>query len=86
MSLSRRWDKYVSHLFIFITVNCVWEEWEAWGSCTTTCGDGTQPRSRNKATEDQHGGTECEGESSEEQACPNNPNCPSKSVILMFDQ
>ena len=82
------WKKFTIHLFISITVDCVWSEFEDWGSCTTACGEGTQTRSRSKATLAQHDGTECVGESSEERACTDNPPCPSKKrrPIILYDK
>lgn len=52
--------------------------WEDWGTCSTTCGVGTQSRSRtctNPAPS--NGGADCSGNASEPQAC-NLTACPGK--------
>ena len=54
--------------------NCVWNTWEAWGSCSLTCGSGVQSRQRSKEGP-RHGGQECDGEPTEDQDC-NTQACP----------
>nr|XP_022343628.1 uncharacterized protein LOC111136803 isoform X1 [Crassostrea virginica] len=47
-----------------------WSEWTVWGTCSATCGGGTQSRTRtctNPAP--QNGGADCVGTSSEQQSC-----------------
>ncbi|XP_055957003.1 coadhesin-like [Patella vulgata] len=51
-------------------VNGNWEVWSSYGSCTVTCGGGTQTRSRtcdNPAPA--NGGTTCSGSATEDQSC-----------------
>ena len=50
-------------------MDCEWGEFGDWSECTKTCGAGTQTRTRAKIQEAEHGGTECEGSSSEQRAC-----------------
>jgi hypothetical protein len=57
-------------------VDCVMEEWSAWGACSETlCGGGTQVRTRAVAFTDANGGKACPMDLSESQACMTNP-CP----------
>jgi len=58
-------------------VNCVEGSWGGWGSCSLTCGTGSQTRTRT-LTQPQHGGTAC-GVSSQSQSC-NAFNCPVNCV------
>ena len=54
----------------------MWADWEAWSSCTVTCGGGTQDRSRtctNPAPAE--GGSNCVGEAADQQSCSTDP-CP----------
>ena len=50
-------------------INCTWSTWTTWGTCSATCGGGTQVRSRFIKETAQNGGTLCMGESAESQAC-----------------
>ncbi|XP_059080288.1 uncharacterized protein LOC131878354 isoform X2 [Tigriopus californicus] len=55
-------------------VNGEWSVWTDWGSCSVNCGSGVQNRSRecnNPAP--QSGGTECQGDAEESQACELEP-------------
>ena len=62
-----------------------WGAWASWGTCGTTCGGGTQIRSRlcnNPAPS--NGGAACSGSGSETQAC-NNQTCPvGKNIICQI--
>lgn len=54
----------------------VWSDWEEWGTCSLTCGDGTKMRSRtcdNPAPS--NGGADCAGDADDTQAC-NDGACP----------
>merc|ERR550534_3157749 len=55
-------------------VDCEMNDWGAWGDCSTTCGPGTQERSRTVETAAANGGEECgdlkETEDCNTQACP----------------
>ena len=65
-----------SRLSASLDVNGGWNTWTAWGSCSATCGDGTQSQSRacdNPAPVG--GGTPCSGPSTQSQAC-NLGDCP----------
>jgi len=57
----------------YCPIDCYESEWSDWGSCSKTCGDGHQYRTRTM-TPPQYGGREC-GYSSESQQC-NEGYCP----------
>ena len=82
MNLILRDLKYFAYLTIInsiIKVNCTWNDWGAWGSCSISCGvafDGFENRVRNKTVEERFGGY-CEGYDSSIQSCPSsNITCP----------
>lgn len=49
-------------------VDCSWQQWTAWGTCTTTCGYGTWMRYRGMNLA-QYGGEACYGEYQETDSC-----------------
>jgi len=55
-------------------VDCQVSGWGSWGTCSQTCGGGSQDRSRSITTNDQHGGAACpslsESQSCNTHACP----------------
>ena len=51
------------------SVDCVWGAYDAWSTCSKTCGGGVQVRTRKVDTHAEHGGAACTGLSSEQQAC-----------------
>ncbi|CAE7923300.1 HMCN1 [Symbiodinium necroappetens] len=57
-------------------VNCQWADWEAWQSCSASCGTGLQTRERQKAIPAEHGGADCEGLAKDSVACSSLPACP----------
>ena len=64
-------DAYILH-GCPLTVNCIWGEWSAWGTCPVSCGGGTQERSRPIAVEAANGGVDCAGDASERRQCNTN--------------
>jgi len=56
-------------------VDCVWGSWSDFGSCTLSCGTGTQTRNRTQTTLAANGGANCTGNSTGTQNC-NTQNCP----------
>ena len=65
----------------YVSVNCEWESWGSFSSCTKTCGGGTMHRTRSKSREEEFGGT-CTGKSREEKTC-NNQDCPGKTLLYV---
>jgi len=55
-------------------INCVQSDWSNWGACSTSCGGGTQTRTRSTSQVDKYGGIKC-GPSSNTRSC-NTDNCP----------
>ncbi|XP_061184992.1 SCO-spondin-like [Saccostrea echinata] len=57
-------------------INGAWNSWSRWGSCTVTCGGGTQKRSRScSSPTPQYGGLDCAGSKQSSQTC-NTHHCP----------
>ena len=67
-SESRKMQYYFLASF---TVDCLWGEWEAWGTCTVTCQGGMQSSTRAVLQPAQNGGVPCSGNSIREQTCNN---------------
>ena len=58
-------------------VDCSWDEYSSWTTCTKSCGGGTQVRQRQVKVPAQFGGAACEGGAAEQRVC-NQQGCPSK--------
>ena len=56
-------------------VDCEWDEFNAWSTCSQTCGGGEQARTRSIKIQQNHGGNPCDGTATETQSCNTNP-CP----------
>ena len=65
------------------SVNCTWASWGSWGACSTTCGEGTQQRSRIVDQPAQNGGLACTGSSVQEKSC-NSQNCPAAGNFVIW--
>ena len=48
---------------------CVMDQWQSWGDCSTTCGEGFQTRSRSIKHLADDGGTQCNGRLAEVKEC-----------------
>ena len=74
------WTSHYSNTLICVhnwfTVDCTWDPWGSWSSCSKTCGSGTMSHSRSK-NGPYHGGSDCTGSSSESTSCNTN-SCPGK--------
>ena len=57
-----------------IVVDGYYGDWSPWGTCTTTCGGGTQTRNRT-CVEPMYGGAACQEPSEQHEDC-NTHNCP----------
>jgi hypothetical protein len=61
-----------------MSVNGAWSTWNAWSTCTATCGEGLHKRSRACAhPAPRYGGADCNGLSDETEAC-NTQECARK--------
>ena len=62
-----------------ISVDCSWNSWQSWSSCTESCGGGTKQRTRTKNNA-ACGGAACTGNPFEKTDC-NNHCCAGKSFL-----
>ena len=61
-----------------------WGAWDSYGSCTVTCGGGTQRKSRSCDNPvPQHGGMSCPGGQSQIQTC-NSRMCPTGKHSILY--
>jgi hypothetical protein len=65
-------------------VNCAVSNWSSWGSCTASCGGGTQTRTRTIVTQPTLGGLTCPA-LSEQQSC-NTEACPTYYALCIPSQ
>ena len=64
--------------------DCVWSGWSSWSSCSQSCGQGVETRTRKVLERAHNGGQECQGEDEEFRGCFQEP-CltgPSQNSIL----
>ena len=69
-------------MLVFFLVDCKWENWSAWSTCTKTCGGGITTRSRVEAQEALYGGADCFGDDTEDKPCNQEINCPGTNRVL----
>ena len=56
-------------------MDCAWQSWGPWASCSEACGPGNKMRSRQVSVEAQYGGANCSGMLDETTSC-NGTECP----------
>ena len=66
-------------------VDCRWDNWGQWTTCSKTCGGGNRQRTRTIGQVAEHGGLACSGLSSEEQTCQTN-GCPVSCIWGGWEQ
>ena len=62
--------------FVLETEHALWEEWDSWSTCSTSCGPGLRTRDR-VCTAD--GG--CGGQTTQTEACGTDNVCPCKFIV-----
>ena len=89
-SVCRSWFFYAKRPIIddyefrvsFISVDGGWSEWTVWGTCSVTCGGGTESRTRTCTNPvPQNGGAECTGPDTESQDC-NTQACAGRHILV----
>ena len=69
----------VANKTTFCLVDGNWGTWGGWSTCTKTCKQGKQSRTREcNSPAPLHGGNKCDGEAEETQVCNHNVPCPGK--------
>ena len=63
-----------------VTLDCEWGPYEAWSTCSKTCGSGQMSRSRSVYRTAANGGKECHGNATEKMNC-NEQSCPSNLLL-----
>ena len=64
-------------------VDCAWDAWIQWESCSKSCGGGNQERTRSIDIPPANGGYNCTGINTESRDC-NTHNCPGKDLICLL--
>ena len=64
-------------------INCQWGNWIAYGTCSVSCGGGSQPRVRHVAVQPSCGGAGCSGPSGDSHSCNIYP-CPVNCVWSLW--
>ena len=69
---------------LFIDIDGGWGDWTSWSSCSETCGNGTETRTREcDNPEPTESGTDCLGNNAESQQC-NAGACPGMLLLLLL--
>ena len=66
---------------LLLLVDCEWETYGEWSSCSKSCGGGNKMRSRTKTTYASKGGQDCVGDSIQTEICNEVP-CPGNRKFL----
>ena len=62
-------------MFFLAPVNCEWNIWTEWSNCSSSCGGGTQVKTRQILIPEAYGGTNCTGTNELIQNCNINITC-----------
>lgn len=69
------YPKQTTTILPLVPVNCVWNAWVDFSTCSTTCGGGTKLQTRTAGDPERYGGDPCAGSVAQEVAC-NTEACP----------
>ena len=75
-------ENHTNRCFFAFTVNCTWSDFGRWSSCSKTCGDGNQTRTRIILNAASHGGNDCTGLDEDRRACKIKE-CPGKMKVYL---
>ena len=64
------------------SVDCVWDDYGEWSSCSKSCGVGQQSRTRTIKIDADNGGKECTGSSTDSREC-NTKECIGTNLIYI---
>ena len=73
----------ISLFFICVTLDCEWKPYDAWSSCSKTCGIGQMSRVRSVYRMARNGGEDCHGNATETINC-NEQSCPSDLFLVII--
>ena len=63
-------DNGINNIFLHLgVIDCVWNAYEEWTSCSKDCGGGKRSRARTIKIAASNGGKECSGPTVEEEDC-----------------
>lgn len=65
-----------------ILVDCKWNQWQPYGTCSQTCGGGYKKRTRTVLEYQRYGGKPCRSSDGESQTSCNTHDCDSKSLYI----
>lgn len=72
--------RHIAHILVDGEVS----NWSDWGTCSVSCGGGSQDRTRTCTNpKPQYGGADCTGNLKETQSC-NTQNCPSMRPFIRY--
>ena len=64
-------------------VDCEWADFTDWTSCSKTCGQGSQVRTRETFRVPMNGGNPCKGPKIQERNCLPRIECPGNSIFFI---
>ena len=65
-----------------VAIDCVWNDYSEWTSCSKDCGGGMRSRTRTIKVSASNGGNDCSGPETEEEPCNTNKCAGTKLMII----